>query len=183
MVHVLLKPGLENFEHYFTSVWDECSCAVVWAFFGIAFLTLHWSYFQIFFSHIFQTVRFMSKRRLGVSTSLGSHVGIFLFCVSVSTHSVFVLSFFLFFEFTNFHLFARISGWEIYYRKWALDLSLYILWNIMVLRDWLEGSEERRWQYIFFFFFLLPSVPVHSPPVMRKWKTLWAQHGRRCRGS
>ena len=38
MVHVLLKPGLENFEHYFTSVWDECSCVVVWAFFGIAFL-------------------------------------------------------------------------------------------------------------------------------------------------
>ena len=31
-VHVLLKPGLENFEHYLTSVWDECSCAVVWAF-------------------------------------------------------------------------------------------------------------------------------------------------------
>ena len=38
MVHVLLKPGLENFELYFTSVWDECNCAVVWAFFGIAFL-------------------------------------------------------------------------------------------------------------------------------------------------
>ena len=38
MVHVLLKPGLENFEHYFTSVWDDCNCAVVWAFFGIAFL-------------------------------------------------------------------------------------------------------------------------------------------------
>ena len=38
MVHVLLKPGLENFEHYFTSVWDECNCVVVWAFFGIAFL-------------------------------------------------------------------------------------------------------------------------------------------------
>ena len=38
MVHVLLKPGLKNFEHYFTSVWDECNCAVVWAFFGIAFL-------------------------------------------------------------------------------------------------------------------------------------------------
>ena len=37
-VHVLLKPGLENFEHQFTSVWDECSYAVVWAFFGIAFL-------------------------------------------------------------------------------------------------------------------------------------------------
>ena len=38
MVHVLLKPGLENFEHYFARVWDEGNCAVVWAFFGIAFL-------------------------------------------------------------------------------------------------------------------------------------------------
>ena len=37
-VHILLKPGLENSEHYFTSMWDECSCVVVWAFFGIAFL-------------------------------------------------------------------------------------------------------------------------------------------------
>ena len=23
MIHVVLKPGLENFEHYFTSMWDE----------------------------------------------------------------------------------------------------------------------------------------------------------------
>ena len=37
-VHVLLKPGLENSEHYFTSEWNECNCVVVWAFFGIAFL-------------------------------------------------------------------------------------------------------------------------------------------------
>ena len=36
--HELLKPGLENFKDYFTSVWDECNCAVVWAFFGITFL-------------------------------------------------------------------------------------------------------------------------------------------------
>ena len=35
-VHLLLKPGLENFKHHF--VWDECTYAVVWAFFGIAFL-------------------------------------------------------------------------------------------------------------------------------------------------
>ena len=41
MVHALLKPGLENFERYFASVWDECNCAVVWAFFGIAFFGLH----------------------------------------------------------------------------------------------------------------------------------------------
>ena len=31
-VHVLLKPGLEDFEHYFASLWDECNCAVVWTF-------------------------------------------------------------------------------------------------------------------------------------------------------
>ena len=37
-VQVLLKPGLENFKHYFTSMWDDCNCAVVWAFFGVAFL-------------------------------------------------------------------------------------------------------------------------------------------------
>ena len=38
MVQVLLKPDLENFEHYFISVWDECSCTVVWTFFSIALL-------------------------------------------------------------------------------------------------------------------------------------------------
>ena len=38
MVHVLLKPGLENFEHYFPSMQDECNCVVVWTFFGTAFL-------------------------------------------------------------------------------------------------------------------------------------------------
>ena len=37
-VHLLLKPGLENFEHYFTSVWYEYNCVVVWAIFGITFL-------------------------------------------------------------------------------------------------------------------------------------------------
>ena len=46
-VHILLKRDLENFEHYFTSTWDECNCAVVWAFFGIAFLrdwNGHWPF-------------------------------------------------------------------------------------------------------------------------------------------
>ena len=37
-VHVMLKPSLENFEHYFASMWDECNYAVVWTFFDIAFL-------------------------------------------------------------------------------------------------------------------------------------------------
>ena len=38
MVHILLKPDLEDFEHYFASMWDECNCVVVWTFFGINFL-------------------------------------------------------------------------------------------------------------------------------------------------
>ena len=37
-IHVLLKPSLENFEYYFASMWDECNCVIVWAFFGIALL-------------------------------------------------------------------------------------------------------------------------------------------------
>ena len=38
LVHILLKPSLENFEHYFAGMWDECNCAVVWTFFGIVSL-------------------------------------------------------------------------------------------------------------------------------------------------
>ena len=38
MIHISLKTDLENFEHYFTSMRDECNCAVVWAFSGTAFL-------------------------------------------------------------------------------------------------------------------------------------------------
>ena len=37
-IHVPLRPALENFEHYFASVWDECNCVIVWTLFGIAFL-------------------------------------------------------------------------------------------------------------------------------------------------
>ena len=28
-----VEAWLENFDHYFASVWDECNCAVVWTFF------------------------------------------------------------------------------------------------------------------------------------------------------
>ena len=37
-VLILLKPNLENFEHYFASMWDECNSAGIWTFFGTAFL-------------------------------------------------------------------------------------------------------------------------------------------------
>ena len=43
-VHVLLNPDLENFEHYFASMWDECKCVVfehslALTFFGIGMKT------------------------------------------------------------------------------------------------------------------------------------------------
>ena len=37
LVHVLLKPILQNFEHYFANMWDECNCAVVWTFLALPF--------------------------------------------------------------------------------------------------------------------------------------------------
>ena len=39
LVHLMLRPSLENFEYYFASVWDECNCAGVWTFFGIGMKT------------------------------------------------------------------------------------------------------------------------------------------------
>ena len=39
-VHIWLEPHLENFEHYFASVWDESNCAVVWAFLSLPFLVI-----------------------------------------------------------------------------------------------------------------------------------------------
>ena len=45
MVRILLKPGLENFEHYFASVWNECNCAEVWTFFDTTFL---WDWIDLF---------------------------------------------------------------------------------------------------------------------------------------
>ena len=32
-VYILLKSSLENFEHYFASMWNECNCVLVWIFF------------------------------------------------------------------------------------------------------------------------------------------------------
>ena len=37
-VHVLLMLSLKGFKHYLAGVWNECSCSLVWIFFGIAFL-------------------------------------------------------------------------------------------------------------------------------------------------
>ena len=68
MVLVLLKPGLENFEHYFTSVWNECNCEVVWALFGIP-LGLEW---KLTFSSPVATAEF-SKFGGILSAALSQH--------------------------------------------------------------------------------------------------------------
>ena len=56
LVHILLKLSLKNFEHYFASVWNECSCEVVWTLFGIAFL---WDWNKNWPFH-FNTLKFSS---------------------------------------------------------------------------------------------------------------------------
>ena len=71
-VHVLLKPDLENFEHYFTSVWDECNCSVVWALFGIAFLwdwNENWP-FPVLWPLLWPITRLVRKPSLRRSMSL-----------------------------------------------------------------------------------------------------------------
>ena len=37
-IHILFKPRLKDFEHHLASMLNECSCTVVWTFFGIALL-------------------------------------------------------------------------------------------------------------------------------------------------
>ena len=69
-IHVLLKPGLENFEHYFTSMWDECNCAIVWAFFDhYLSLGLEW---KLTFSNPVVTAEF-SKFAGILSAALSQH--------------------------------------------------------------------------------------------------------------
>ena len=42
LVHVLLKPHLENLEHYFASMWDECNWVVVEHFWHCPSLEMEW---------------------------------------------------------------------------------------------------------------------------------------------
>ena len=68
-VHIMLKTCLENFKHYFTSMWDECNCAVVWVFFIIVFLELEW---KLIFSSPVVTAEF-SKFPGILNTALSQH--------------------------------------------------------------------------------------------------------------
>ena len=48
-VHVLLKPSLENFQHYFARVWNECNCVIVWIFFEHCVLGFSFQVFKMDF--------------------------------------------------------------------------------------------------------------------------------------
>ena len=83
MVHELLKPGFENFEHYFASMWKEFNCEIVSTFFGIAFLwdwNENWHLPILWLLQIFQicwhtessTFTVSSFRNLNSSTGLPS---------------------------------------------------------------------------------------------------------------
>ena len=37
LVHILLKPGLKDCEHYLANLWNECSCTLIWTFFNMPF--------------------------------------------------------------------------------------------------------------------------------------------------
>ena len=88
MVHVVLKPGLENFEHYFASMWNKPNCAVVGTylalpFFGIGMKTDHsCSYcwvFQIYWHIECSTFAASSFRIWNSSTGILSPSPLFSF--------------------------------------------------------------------------------------------------------
>ena len=86
-VHVLLKPGLENFEHFFASVWDKCNCAVVWILCHCLSLELEWK--LIFSSPVATPIsqnlfNFMSIESMMLSIS--SSAGPFSFCFQSFQH-------------------------------------------------------------------------------------------------
>ena len=83
MGHVLLMPGLKNFEHYFASMWNECNCAAVWTFlalpsFGIGMKTDIFQFcgycwvFQIYWHIDFSTLTASSFRILSCSIGIPS---------------------------------------------------------------------------------------------------------------
>ena len=60
LVHVLLMPGLKDFEHFLASMWNEYNCTIVWTFFGTGMKTDlfqscgHCWVFQICWHHLLE---------------------------------------------------------------------------------------------------------------------------------
>ena len=66
-VHILLKPNLENFEHYFAIMWNECKLSILW---HCLSLDLEW---KLTFSSPVATAEF-SKFAGTLSAALSQHL-------------------------------------------------------------------------------------------------------------
>ena len=88
-VHILLKSGLENFKPYFTSMWDECNCAVVWVLSLLAWNihvnctpTAIFDYEKTLKMAVFMKMVEQKERRSSVSTDHGTTMPV-LNCLSL----------------------------------------------------------------------------------------------------
>ena len=101
-LHVLLKPSLEDFEHYSASVWNEYNCVALWTLFGIALLEVvmktdlfqscgHCWVFKICWHIVCSTLTASSFRIWNISTRIPSPpLGLFIVMlpkVHVASHS------------------------------------------------------------------------------------------------
>jgi len=161
LVHVLLKPGLENFEHYFASMWDESNWIVWWfehylalPFFEIGMTTDllqscgHCWVFQICWHIECSTLTASSFRIWNSSTGIPSPpLALFI----VMLHKAHLIS----------H--SRMSG-----SRWVITPS------------WLSGSL-RSFLYISSVYschlFLLSSAPVRSKLCLSIIKPIFAWNG------
>ena len=85
--HILLKPGLENFEHYCASLWDECNCVLVWTFLAFSFLELEW---KLTFSRPVATAEF-SKFADILSAALQQHYLLGFETAQLEFHLIYLL--------------------------------------------------------------------------------------------
>ena len=153
-VHVLLKPGLENFEHYFTSVWDECNCAVVRAFFGIAFLR-DWNkncLFPVLWPLLsFQTYSACVTKTLDHLTSITDWIIFFCFCTFFPLNFILYILFgelgshFFFFHLDYASHVTLDTVWLIFLEHTCLSYTFSLVWEMIMLLiylwKWLYGME------------------------------------------
>ena len=146
-VHVLLKPRLENFEHYFTSMWGESNCVVVWTFFDIAFL---WDWNQNWPFPVLATAVFQVCWHIECSTLTASSFGIWNSSTGIPSPPLALFVVML----SKVHLtsHSRMSG-----SKWVITPS------------WLSGS----WRFFLYssymyscHLFLISSASVRSIPFL-----------------
>ena len=92
MVHLLLKPGLENYEHYFASAWYECKHSLSLPFLGIGIKTDlfqfcgHCWVFQICWPIEYSTFTASSFRIWNSSTGIPSHPRALFLVMLPKTH-------------------------------------------------------------------------------------------------